>query len=114
MRGKLPGKSLLTIINDILDFSKIESGKMDISEVDYEPLSMVYDVANIVMTRLKEKDVELVLDIDPNIPSKLFGDNIRIKQVLLGIGNQPCHKARLRRLNPYARRRIRNSLRQIK
>ena len=84
---KEAGKSLLTIINDILDFSKIESGKMDISEVDYEPLSMVYDVANIVMTRLKEKDVELVLDIDPNIPSKLFGDNIRIKQVLLNLAN---------------------------
>ena len=47
---KEAGKSLLTIINDILDFSKIESGKMDINEVDYEPMSMVYDVANIVMT----------------------------------------------------------------
>ncbi|MDE7299672.1 MAG: PocR ligand-binding domain-containing protein [Lachnospiraceae bacterium] len=84
---KEAGKSLLTIINDILDFSKIESGKMDISEVDYEPMSIVYDVANIVMTRLKDKDVELVLDIAPNLPSRLFGDNIRIKQILLNITN---------------------------
>ena len=84
---KEAGKSLLTIINDILDFSKIESGKMDIIPVDYEPMSMVYDVANIVQTRLKEKDVELVLEVTPNLPNKLFGDNIRIKQVLLNLAN---------------------------
>ena len=84
---KYAGKSLLTIINDILDFSKIESGKMDINAVDYEPLSLVNDVANIVMTRLEGKEVELILDIPPNLPSKLLGDNIRIKQVLLNIAN---------------------------
>ena len=81
------GKSLLTIINDILDFSKIESGKMDITEVDYEPMSMIYDVSNIIMTRLKDKDVELILDVSPNIPNKLWGDNIRIKQVILNLAN---------------------------
>ncbi len=84
---KESGKSLLTIINDILDFSKIESGKMDINVVDYEPMSLVYDVANIVMTRLKGKDVELILDISPTLPNKLSGDNIRIKQILLNIAN---------------------------
>lgn len=84
---KEAGKSLLTIINDILDFSKIESGKMDINVDDYEPMSVISDVANIVMTRLKGKDVELVLDISPNLPNKLSGDNIRIKQVLLNIAN---------------------------
>ena len=84
---KAAGKSLLTIINDILDFSKIESGRMDINEVDYEPMSIVYDVANIVMTRLKGKDVELVIDIIPDLPSGLRGDNIRIKQVLLNLAN---------------------------
>ena len=84
---KEAGKSLLTIINDILDFSKIESGKMDITEADYEPMSMVYDVSNIIMTRLKDKDVELILDVAPNIPHKLWGDNIRIKQVILNLAN---------------------------
>lgn len=81
------GKSLLTIINDILDFSKIESGKMDISEIEYELMSMVYDVANIVMARLKEKDVELIVDIVPDLPCKLWGDNLRIKQILLNLTN---------------------------
>lgn len=84
---KEAGKSLLTIINDILDFSKIESGKMDINVVEYEPMAVINDVTNIVMTRLKGKDVELLLDISPNLPNKLLGDNVRIKQVLLNIAN---------------------------
>ncbi len=84
---KISSKALLTIINDILDFSKIESGKMDIIPVAYEPMSIINDVSNILITRLKDKDVELILDISPHIPHKLFGDNIRIKQILLNIAN---------------------------
>ena len=84
---RIAGRSLLAIINDILDFSKIESGRMDINEVIYEPMSMIYDVANIIMTRLKDKDVELILDVAPNLPNKLWGDNIRIKQVLVNLAN---------------------------
>ncbi|MDE6747621.1 MAG: PocR ligand-binding domain-containing protein [Lachnospiraceae bacterium] len=84
---KEAGRSLLTIINDILDFSKIESGKMDINVDDYDSMSIINDVTNIVMTRLKGKEVELILDIPPSLPSKLLGDNIRIKQVLLNLAN---------------------------
>ncbi len=83
----ISGKALLTIINDILDFSKIESGKMDIIPVEYEPMSIINDVCNILTTRLQDKDVELILDISPNIPHKLYGDSIRIKQILLNIAN---------------------------
>ncbi len=81
------GRELLTIINDILDFSKIESGKMDIVPVEYEAMSIVNDVVNIIMTRLKGKDVELILDLQPDTPKLLLGDNIRIKQVLINIAN---------------------------
>lgn len=84
---KAAGNALLTIINDILDFSKIESGKMDIIETEYEPMSVIYDVANIVLTRLNEKDVELILDVTPSLPNKLMGDSIRLKQVLLNLAN---------------------------
>ncbi len=84
---KASAKSLLTIINDILDFSKIESGKMSIVPVEYEPMSIINDVTNIVVTRLEDKDVELILDVDPDIPNKLFGDNDRIKQIILNITN---------------------------
>lgn len=84
---KSSGRALLTIINDILDFSKIESGKMDISPVEYEPMSVVNDTANIIMTRLEGKNVELILNISPNLPSLLLGDNIRIKQIIINIAN---------------------------
>ena len=81
------GKTLLTIINDILDFSKIEAGKMNIEEDEYEPMSLINDVANIISTRIGEKDVELILDIDPNIPRKLIGDCNRLKQVIINLAN---------------------------
>lgn len=84
---KIAGKSLLTIINDILDFSKIESGKMDINLEEYEPMSIINDVSNLVMTRLRDKDVELILDISPDLPYKLLGDSIRIKQIILNLAN---------------------------
>ena len=84
---KVAGKSLLAIINDILDFSKIESGKMDIFPDEYEPISVVHDVANIIMTRLDGKDVELILEISPDLPYKLVGDSIRIKQIILNLAN---------------------------
>lgn len=81
------GKALLTIINDILDFSKIESGKMDINMVEYEPMTIINDISNIIMTRIGDKDIELVLDIVPDIPKKLYGDNIRIKQIIVNLAN---------------------------
>ncbi len=84
---KESGKTLLAIINDILDFSKIESGKMDIHEVEYEPMSVMNDVSNVVKTRLQEKEVELIFNVPPTLPNKLMGDSIRIKQVLLNIAN---------------------------
>lgn len=84
---KASGQTLLTIINDILDFSKIESGMMAINKTEYEPMSVVNDVANIIMTRIGSKELELTVDVDPNIPSKLRGDNIRIKQVIINLAN---------------------------
>lgn len=81
------GKNLLMIINDILDFSKIESGKMEINMGEYEPMSMINDVANIIMTHIGRKDVQLILDISPDIPYELLGDSLRIKQILINLSN---------------------------
>ena len=81
------GKTLLTIINDILDLSKVEAGKMAIEEEEYEPMSLINDVANIINTRIGEKDVELILDIAPNLPCKLWGDLNRLKQVIINLSN---------------------------
>ena len=84
---KSSGRELLTIINDILDFSKIESGKMDILPVEHEPMSVVNDIVNVVMTRLQDKDVELIIKLCPDIPRLILGDNIRVKQILINIAN---------------------------
>lgn len=82
---KASGKNLLVIINDILDFSKIESGKMDIIEVEYGLLSVINDVKNIVNNRMGNKEVEFTIDISPDVPQKLYGDNVRIHQIMINI-----------------------------
>ena len=82
---KSSSKNLLVIINDILDFSKIESGKMDIVEVEYEPLSIIQDLASIVNTRIGDKDIEFTMDVTPDMPRNLYGDNVRIHQIILNI-----------------------------
>lgn len=82
---KASSKNLLVIINDILDFSKIESGKMDIVEVEYEPLSLINDLTSIINNRIGNKDIEFIMDIAPDLPKNLYGDNVRIHQVMLNL-----------------------------
>jgi len=72
---KTSGMSLLNIINDILDFSKIDSGKMDIVEEEYAPLSIFNDTSNIITTRIGTKKLELLLNINPTFPCKVIGDS---------------------------------------
>ena len=81
------GNALLRIINDILDFSKIESGKLELTEDQYEPTSMLSDLGMIFLNRIGAKDVELLFDIDSELPSKLYGDELRIRQVIINIVN---------------------------
>lgn len=82
---KSSSKNLLVIINDILDFSKIESGKMDIVDVEYEPLSVIQDLTSIVNSRIEEKPIEFTMDISPEMPKRLYGDNVRIHQIILNL-----------------------------
>ena len=84
---KESGISLLAIINDILDFSKIESGKMELIEGEYEPKAMLDNLDIIFKTRIGDKPLRLVTEIDENLPDVLYGDSLRIKQVLLNIMN---------------------------
>ncbi|MCM1123187.1 MAG: ATP-binding protein [Eubacterium sp.] len=84
---KNSGNALLNIVNDILDFSKIESGKMDLVEEEYEPMAMFSDLSMIFLTRIGEKDMEVLFDIDEKLPQKLYGDGLRIRQVIINIVN---------------------------
>ena len=79
------GRSLLSIINDILDFSKIESGKMEIIPVKYEMASVIHDLINMIELKAREKGLSLILEADENLPTKLFGDDVRLRQVILNI-----------------------------
>lgn len=75
-------KMLLTTINDILDLSKLESGKMEIVPIQYEVSAMFSDLVNLIWIRAHQKELEFRVDIDPTIPSMLYGDEVRIKQVV--------------------------------
>ena len=79
------GNTLLGIINDILDFSKIEAGKMEIINVDYNFVSLLNDLVNMVQRKAEEKGLAFELDVDRNIPMIMHGDEIRIKQVITNI-----------------------------
>ena len=82
---KTAGNTLLGLINDILDFSKIEAGKMDIVEVDYNFVSLLNDLVNMVQNKAEDKGLSFKMDIDRDIPTILHGDEIRIKQVITNI-----------------------------
>ena len=76
------GQTLLSLINDILDISKIESGKMEILPVTYSVFTVLNDCYNMVAIRAHDKNLELIMDISPDIPRALFGDEVRIRQVM--------------------------------
>ena len=79
------GDELVSIIDDILDVTKISSGMLEITEEEYQITSMVHDVANAIQVMLGEKQVVLLVDVDPDIPSRLRGDDMRIKQVMMNL-----------------------------
>lgn len=82
------GNALLTLINDILDLSKIEAGKMEIHQQANNPHVLFAEVASLFMIEIKKKQLELVLDIDKDIPRNLMLDTVRLRQILFNlIGN---------------------------
>ena len=81
------GKTLLSIINDILDLSKIEAGRMELVPVEYDFASVLNDIVNMTMSKARDKGLYYELNVEPDIPSVLFGDEIRIRQIILNITN---------------------------
>ncbi len=79
------GRSLLSIINDILDFSKIESGKMELIEDEFNLASSLNDIINMAVTRKGTKKLDIIAHVDPDIPSGLIGDEIRIRQIIINL-----------------------------
>ena len=80
-------KMLLTLINDILDLSKIKSKKMEIVNVSYETGALFSEIVNMIWIKAREKGLEFQLHVDSSIPSMLYGDEVRIKQILINLLN---------------------------
>lgn len=83
----IASQSLLSIINDILDFSKIESGKMEIVNNEYKLGETLYDVVSMIELKAKQKGLQFEVFVNSDLPEVLYGDDIRIKQVLLNLLN---------------------------
>ncbi len=79
------GNNLLDIINNILDISKIESGNETLEEKEYSILSVINELTSIIEARLATRPIKFITDVDKNTPSKLYGDQVKLYQVLLNI-----------------------------
>ncbi|HUR48718.1 MAG TPA: response regulator [Acidimicrobiales bacterium] len=79
------GDALLTIVNDILDFSKIEAGRMEIEIIDFELVSVIEEVAELLAESARAKRIELTLDLEAGLPEYVRGDPGRVRQVLTNL-----------------------------
>jgi CheY-like chemotaxis protein len=79
------GHALVTIINDILDFSKIDSGQLELDPMPFRLADAVEDVAALMSTNVKEKDLELAVRIQPDLPEMLVGDVGRVRQIVTNL-----------------------------
>jgi signal transduction histidine kinase/CheY-like chemotaxis protein/HPt (histidine-containing phosphotransfer) domain-containing protein len=76
------GSTMLGTVNDILDISKIEAGRFELVPVEYDTPSLINDAVTQSIMRIESKPINFVLDINDNLPSRLFGDDLRLKQIL--------------------------------
>ncbi len=77
--------AMLNIINDLLDTTKLEAGMMELTPVNYHMGSLLNDVYNMIHVKAKEKGLELLFEISPSLPSEYFGDDIRLRQILVNL-----------------------------
>jgi len=82
---KRSGDSLLSLINDILDFSKIEAGELDFEKADFDPELVAYDVCELILPKVHSKSIEVLCNIDNNLPALVTGDPLRFRQILTNL-----------------------------
>ncbi|MEI7802131.1 MAG: response regulator, partial [Bacteroidota bacterium] len=82
---KTSADNLLIVINDILDFSKIEAGKLQLEEIDFDLRDMMSKTMKLLALRKKDKGIEMILDIDEEIPKIICGDPGRLRQIIINI-----------------------------
>lgn len=79
------GHDLMSLVSDILDFSQLQQGKMNLEEEAYNITSTINDIINMAMARKADKQIELIVDCDANIPSGLYGDEKKIRRVMMNL-----------------------------
>ncbi len=79
------GDSLLTVINDILDFSKIEAGRMEMENEPFSIRTCVEESLDIVASKAQHKPIDLIYNIDDDVPATILGDVVRLRQVLVNL-----------------------------
>ncbi len=84
---KASASTLLALINDILDTAKIESGKLEIIPAEYALDSLLNDIVNMIYVKARDKNLTFLLKVEETIPNHLFGDDVRIRQVLINLLN---------------------------
>ncbi len=82
---KVSGDALLAVINDILDFSKIESGNMELEAHDFDIRDSVESVLDMFAPKAAQLNLDLVYQIDPNVPAQIIADSLRLRQVLINL-----------------------------
>ncbi len=79
------GKNLLSVVSDILDFSELQTGKMELVKEPYNITSVINDVINMSLAKMKGKNIDILVDCDINIPSGLRGDEQKIRRVFMSL-----------------------------
>ena len=86
-KAQASGEHLLAIINDILDMSKIEAGKLELSEVEFSIEELLSKVVSLISVKAADKGIELLINIDSEVPLILVGDPLRLSQMLINYAN---------------------------
>jgi PAS domain S-box-containing protein len=84
-RAEGSARSLLAILNDILDFSKVEAGALSLDAHEFSLDALLRDLGTVLAANLGDKDVDLLFEIGPDVPDRLVGDELRLRQVLLNL-----------------------------
>ena len=82
---KNSGRALLALINDILDFSKIEAGELIIEKIEFDLSELAFDLCGLIQTQFGNKPIELLCRVADDMPTKVIGDPLRVRQVLTNI-----------------------------
>ncbi len=81
------GRNLMLVVGDILDYSELQGGDFELAEENYYVSSTINDIINMTMAKKSEKNIELIVDCDANIPSVLIGDEQKIRRIVMNLVN---------------------------